>query len=78
MRLVIVGGLAVAIHGSAYVTYDMKFCYARDAENLSSLAQALQPYNPRLRGASVGLPFCVDEQSLRSGLNFTLTTDIGI
>ena len=51
VRFVIVGGLAVTIHGSAYVTYDLDFCYARDAENLSRLAQALQPYKPRLRGA---------------------------
>lgn len=77
VRFVIVGGLAVTIHGSAYVTYDLDFCYARDAENLSRLVRSLQPYNPRLRGAPVGLPFRLDEQTLRSGLNFTLTTDIG-
>src|SRR5918912_210054 len=51
VRFVIVGGLAVTIHGSAYVTYDLDFCYARDAENLSRLVRVLQPYNPRLRGA---------------------------
>jgi predicted nucleotidyltransferase len=77
VRFVIVGGLAVTIHGSAYVTYDLDFCYARDAENLSHLAQALHPYNPRLRGAPIGLPFSFDEQTLKGGLNFTLTTDLG-
>jgi hypothetical protein len=77
VRLVLVGGLAVTIHGSAYVTYDLDFCYARDAKNLSSLVQAIRPYNPRLRGAPVGLPFRFDEQTLKSGLNFTLTTDLG-
>lgn len=77
VRLVIVGGLAVTIHGSAYVTYDLDFCYARDAENLSRLTQALQPYNPRLRGAPASLPFRFDEETLKSGLNFTLTTDLG-
>jgi hypothetical protein len=77
VRFVIVGGLAVTIHGSAYVTYDLDFCYARDAENLSRLAQALQPYNPRLRGAPIDLPFRLNEQTLKSGLNFTLTTDLG-
>lgn len=77
VRLVIVGGLAVTIHGSAYITFDLDFCYARDPENLSSLAAALQPYDPRLRGAPEGLPFRLDAETLRSGLNFTLTTDIG-
>ena len=77
VRLVIVGGLAVTIHGSAYVTFDLDFCYARDPENLSRLAEALRPYNPRLRGAPEGLPFRLDAETLGGGLNFTLTTDIG-
>lgn len=77
VRLVIVGGLAITIHGSAYVTFDLDFCYARDSENLSRLAQALRPYNPRLRGAPAGLPFRFDEDTLRGGLNFTLSTDLG-
>lgn len=77
VRLVIVGGLAVTIHGSAYVTFDLDFCYARDLENLSRLAEALRPYNPRLRGAPEGLPFRFDAETLRGGLNFTLTTDVG-
>ena len=77
LRFVIVGGLAVTIHGSSYVTFDLDFCYARDRENLSRLAQALRPYNPRLRGAPEGLPFRFDEETLRGGLNFTLTTDLG-
>lgn len=77
VRFVIVGGLAVTIHGSAYVTFDLDFCYARDRENLSRLAQALRPYGPRLRGAPEGLPFRFDEETLAGGLNFTLTTDLG-
>jgi hypothetical protein len=55
VRFVIAGGLALTIHGSSYVTFDPDFCYARDGENLSHLAQALGPYHPRLRGA-VGSP----------------------
>ncbi len=54
VRFVIVGGLAITIHGSAYVTFDLDFCSARDAENLSHLSRALHPLNPRLRGAPVG------------------------
>jgi len=66
VRFVIVGGLAITIHGSSYVTFDLDFCYARDAENLSRLVQALRPYNPRRRGAPEGLPFRFDGDTLRS------------
>lgn len=77
VRFVIMDGLAVTIHGSSYVTFDLDFCHARDAENLSRLAQALAPYHPRLRGAPEGLPFRLDVATLRGGLNSTPTTDVG-
>jgi hypothetical protein len=51
VRFVIVGGLAVTIQGSSYVTFDLDFCFARVRENLSRLAQALSLYHPRPRGA---------------------------
>ncbi len=59
------------------MTVDLDLCYARDRENLRRLAQALAPFHPRLRGAPPELPFLWDERTLESGLNFTLTTDIG-
>lgn len=77
VRFVIVGGLAVTIHGSSYVTFDLDICYARDSENLGRLAGAFSPINPRLRGAPAGLPFRFDEETPKRGLNFTLTTDVG-
>jgi hypothetical protein len=77
VRFVIVGGLAVTIYGSSYVTFDLDFCYSRDPENLSRLVQALRTYSPRLRGAPPGLPFRFDEATLKHGLNFTLVTDLG-
>ncbi|HTV39638.1 MAG TPA: hypothetical protein VMF08_03610 [Candidatus Sulfotelmatobacter sp.] len=39
--------------------------------------KCLKPYNPYLRGAPPGLPFKLDLQTLRNGLNFTLTTSLG-
>ena len=77
VQFVIIGGLAITIHGSSYVTFDLDICYARDNENLTRLARAFRPINPRLRGAPAGLPFRFDEETLKRGLNFTLTTDIG-
>ena len=46
VRFVIVGGLAVTIHGSAYVTFDLDICYARDGENLACLASASDRSTP--------------------------------
>lgn len=75
MRYVLIGGLALRCHGSAYLTEDMDVHYARDAANLTALVEALIPFHPRLRGAPEGIPFRWDARTLRSGMNFTLVTD---
>jgi len=77
VEFVVVGGVAMVLRGSGRVTVDIDLCYSRDAQNLMRLARALAPYHPRLRGAPEDLPFLWDDRTLRSGLNFTLTTDIG-
>jgi predicted nucleotidyltransferase len=41
------------------------------------MVKALQNTNPYLRGAPPGLPFKLDLRTLKNGLNFTLTTDLG-
>ncbi|WP_394831930.1 hypothetical protein LVJ94_35975 [Pendulispora rubella] len=41
------------------------------------MEKALAPFRPTLRGAPPELPFVLDASSLRSGLNFTLTTAAG-
>ena len=74
---VIVGGIAAAIHGSMLLTNDVDVCYARDPENLKRLAGALQSVHARLRNAPEGLPFILDAETLKRGLNFTFATDIG-
>lgn len=33
VEFVVIGGVAAVAHGSAYVTYDLDFCYSRDAAN---------------------------------------------
>ena len=77
LEFVIIGGAAAVLHGSAYVTGDLDICYFREKENLGRLAAALAPFNPSLRGAPKDLPFLLDADSLKSGLNFTLTTGLG-
>ena len=77
VELVIIGGVAATLHGSARLTADLDVVYGRSKENIRRLVSALAPLNPYLRGAPVGLPFRLDESTLRAGLNFTLTTDAG-
>ena len=74
---VIVGGVAISAHGSAYLTFDLDVCYARTRENLQRLVAALAPHHPHLRGFPEGLPFVWNERTLQHGTNFTLTTDLG-
>jgi hypothetical protein len=74
---VVVGGVAVVAHGYPRATEDLDIVYSRDPENLGRLVQAISPLKPWLRGAPRELPFSFDERTLRSGLNFTLSTEAG-
>ena len=74
---IIVGGLAATIHGSARLTQDIDFVYARTEPNVARLVDAFAPYDPYLRGAPAGLPFEWSTATVQRGLNFTLTTTIG-
>lgn len=74
---VIVDGVAAAVHGSSLLTSDLDVCYGRDGANLLRLAEALQSAHARLRNAPEGVPFILDAETLKRGLNFTFTTDIG-
>jgi hypothetical protein len=74
---VLVGGLAATLHGSARATYDLDVVYARASENIARLVAALAPIEPYLRAAPRGLPFSFDEQTVKTGLNFTLETTLG-
>jgi hypothetical protein len=77
VELIVIGGLAAQAHGSARLTQDADFIYRRSSDNIFRLAAALAPHHPYLRGAPPGLPFRFDADTIRRGLNFTLTTDLG-
>jgi hypothetical protein len=77
VEFIIVGGLAATAHGSARLTQDIDIVYARTPANLQRLASALAPHAPYLRGAPAGLPFQWTADTIRRGLNFTLTTTLG-
>jgi hypothetical protein len=77
LEFIVVGGAAAIAHGASRLTQDLDIVYRRTPENLARLVKALGSLHPYLRGAPPGLPFLFDERALRSGLNFTLTTDLG-
>jgi hypothetical protein len=77
VEFIVVGGTAATIHGSARLTRDLDIVYRRTPDNLRRLVAALGPQRPYLRGAQPGLPFRWDEDTLKRGLNFTLTTALG-
>jgi|ERR1700693_40133 len=74
---IIVGGAAATAHGSARLTNDLGIVYSRSRDNIVRLVAALRAFQPYPRGAPPGLPFHFDEETIRAGLNFTLTTTAG-
>ena len=77
VECVIIGGVAATLHGSTILTNDLDVCYARNPANLERLANALRSVHARLRNAPEDLPFVLDAETLRKGLNFTFATDVG-
>ncbi len=77
IECVIVGGVAGTLHGSAIPTTDLDVCYSRSPANLVRIATALHSVNARLRNAPPDLPFLLDAETLRKGMNFTFITDVG-
>lgn len=77
VQFIIIGGAAATAHGSARLTQDLDVVYERSPANLERLVRALAPHQPYLRDAPAGLPFRLDAETLRRGLNFTLTSKLG-
>ena len=79
VRFVVIGGLAAQAHGSPSITYDLDICYARDAENLRSLASVLADVVAVRRGLPSDAPRMPppDARTLRAGGLFTLSTRFG-
>jgi hypothetical protein len=77
VECIIAGGVAANLLGSARTTIDVDVVYRRTDENIRRLVAALEPLHPYLRGAPAGLPFRFDVATVKRGLNFTLTTDLG-
>lgn len=77
VKFIVIGGMAMVSHGSAFVTADLDVCYEWSISNCEAVARALAPLDPHLRGAPRELPFRLDAPTLKAGLNFTLETNAG-
>jgi predicted nucleotidyltransferase len=77
VEFIVVGGAAAIAHGVSRLTFDLDVVYRRTPENIHRLVKVVSPLHPYLRGAPPGLPFQWDERTIRSGLNFTLITNLG-
>jgi predicted nucleotidyltransferase len=77
VEFIVVGGVAARAHGSARFTNDLDVLYRRTPENIARIVATLATHSPYLRGAPPGLPFRWDAETVRRGLNFTLTTRFG-
>jgi hypothetical protein len=62
---VVIGGIAMVIHGSARVTRDLDIAYSSSPANLKALGEALTGLGATLRGVDDELPFVPDNRTLR-------------
>lgn len=77
LRVVVVGGLAASLHGSAILTNDLDVCYDPEEQNLRRLSAILTEWGAYPRGWPPGLPFYMDARTFRTTPTFTLTTREG-
>ena len=77
VRFVVVGGVAAVAHGSSRVTNDLDICYDTADANVRGLASLLANWHAYPRGVEKGLPFIMDDRTLRNAPILTLTTSEG-
>jgi predicted nucleotidyltransferase len=76
IRFIVIGAVAAMAHGRVVVTNDVDVVYSRDGENICRLVNVIAQHQPYLM-APKGLRFAWNEQNVKMGLNFTLTTSLG-
>jgi hypothetical protein len=63
--------------GSANLTTDIDFLYARDPANIERIVQALRAIHPKLRTPREPVSISWDTEFFKNVFNMTLTTDMG-
>ncbi len=73
LRYVLVGGMAVMVHGGTRVTDDVDFAVAFDLENRKRLVAALAPLNPRSMRLASGAAWEWNEKCVRAPWSIFMT-----
>ena len=66
LRYVLVGGMAVTLHGGTRITHDADLAVAFDLENRKQLVAALAPLRPRPMRLAAGAAWEWDEKCVRA------------
>lgn len=74
---VVIGGIALVLHGSARLTRDLDIVFAPDRPNLEALGGVLSDLDAKLRGVDDELPFVPDGRTLDGVQLLTLQTSEG-
>jgi predicted nucleotidyltransferase len=74
---VVIGGIAVILHGFPRLTRDLDVAFAPDPVNLEALGEVLVRLDARLRGVGDDVPFVPDAQTLERIQLLTLETSAG-
>ncbi len=74
---IVIGGIAMIMHGSARMTRDLDIVFATDDGNLQALGRVLVASEARLRGIDEEIPFVPDARTLSNVSLLTLDTDAG-
>ena len=74
---VVIGGIAMVVHGSARITRDLDIVFAPERENLEKLGRVLISLDARLRGVEEDVPFVPDAATLDKVDLLTLETVAG-
>ena len=74
---VVIGGIAMLLHGSSRLTRDLDIVFAPDQGNLEALGGVLVELEARLREINEDVPFVPDSGTLRNVQLLTLDTAAG-
>jgi hypothetical protein len=75
---VVIGGIALSLHGVDRNTKDLDISFARDKDNLERLGQLLVELNARLWGVDEDVPFAADARTFDGIQVLTLRTSLGL
>lgn len=74
---VVIGGIAMVLHGSPRMTRDLDIVFAAGTANLRKLGEVLLELDAKLRDVDTPLPFVPDTRALRNVELLTLSTSEG-